>query len=44
MVQDSAEQLNLSKQQSNQADSWVKRLNDTINSNIRSDLHVDALP
>ena len=36
MVQDSAEQLNLSKQQSNQADSWVKRLNDTINSNIRS--------
>ena len=36
MVQDSADQLNLSKQQSNQADSWVKRLNDTINSNIRS--------
>lgn len=36
MVQDSADQLELSKQQSNQADGWVARLNKTMEDNIRS--------
>lgn len=35
-VQDTSEQLNLTKQQSNQADSWVDRLDKTISDNIRS--------